>query len=73
MDVIAHQHVAMQCAMRIEQCFVQQVQVVIPAGVIQGAGQAVVASLDDVLRDTRQVESRESGHAPSIGAWPGRR
>jgi hypothetical protein len=59
--------------MRVEQCFAQQVQVAVPVGVIQEAGQAVVAALDDVLRDTGQVESRESGYAPSIGRWPGRR
>ncbi|EIM00736.1 hypothetical protein UUA_06249, partial [Rhodanobacter thiooxydans LCS2] len=58
-DVIVHQRVAMQCAVCVEQCFAQQVQVAMPVGVIQEAGQAVVASLDDVLRDTRQVESRE--------------
>jgi hypothetical protein len=37
---------------------VQQVQVALPVAVIKKAGQPVVAALDDMLRNAREVESR---------------
>lgn len=64
--VVVHQHPAMQVATGLVQGFGQQVQVGAAVRIIQKAGQAVVAALDDVLRDAGQVESGLSGHARSV-------
>lgn len=48
-DVVVHQHVRVQYAACFQQRLSEQVQVAAAVGVIQEAGQAVVATLDDVL------------------------
>jgi len=49
--VVVHQHVGVQLAARIEQCLKQQREVTLPIVIIQKAGQAIVAALNDVLRN----------------------
>jgi hypothetical protein len=51
MHVVVHQHIGVQCAVGSEQRLAQQIEVTTAVVVIQEAGQAVVAALDDVLGD----------------------
>ena len=62
-DVVVHEHVGVQCAAGGEQRLAEQVQVAVAVVVIQKAGQAVVAALDDMLGNAREVESGLPGHA----------
>lgn len=66
--VVVHQHVGMQLAAGGEQRFAQQVAIADAVGIVEEAGQAVVAALDDVLRDAGQVESGLASHARSVAA-----
>lgn len=59
--------------MRLEQRFVEKVQVAATIGRIEKAWQSIVTALHDMLRDAWQVESRLSGHRPRIGARTRRR
>lgn len=65
-DVVVHQHVRMQLAAASEQRFAQQVPIAGAVGVVQDAGQAVVAALDDVLRNAGQVNA---GRRAMRAAW----
>lgn len=67
MDVVIHQYVRVQSAPCVEQCFAKLRQVMLPIVVVAKAGQAIVATLNNVLRNTGQVESRLSGHRIRIG------
>jgi hypothetical protein len=66
MDVVVHQHVGMQRDVSTEQGFVQQMQIAPPVDVIEEAGQAIVAALDDMLRDMRKIEPGQACHAASF-------
>lgn len=55
--MIVHQHVGVQMAFGIQQELAQEGQVAPAVVVIEEAGQAVVPTLDDVLRDVCKVES----------------
>lgn len=68
MDVVVHQYVGMQCAARLRQHPVEQLHVVVAIGIVEEAGQAVVAALDHMLGNIGQVEAGLSGHEPSIAA-----
>ncbi len=67
-DVVVHQDVRVQLAACFEQCFAQQGQVTLSIFIVEKAGQAIVPSLDNVLRNSGQVESWLSGHRLSVGA-----
>lgn len=56
--MVAHQYVGMQGTAVPEQCFFQALQITLPILVIEEARQAVVATLDHMLR-----------HAGKVGAW----
>jgi hypothetical protein len=66
MDVVVHQHIGMQRDVGVEQGFAQQMQIAPPVGVIEEAGQAIVAALDDVLRYVGKIESGQACHAASF-------
>lgn len=61
MDVIVHQRHVIE--RRLPSAPPQQVQVVQPVPIIEAARQPAVVALHDVLRDTRQIESRRASHA----------
>lgn len=63
MHVVFHQHVSMQMALRVNQCLTQQRELMKTILIIKETRQAIVATLHDVLRDFREVNSGESGHA----------
>ena len=73
MNVIVHQHISVQSAACIQQRFAQQGDIALSIVLVEKAGQAVVAALDDVLRNAGQVESWLSGHAPRIASGAFRR
>lgn len=58
MRVIVHQDVSVQDAFRLEHGFTQQRQIAEPIRIIQKAREAIVAPLDDVLRNRGQVKAR---------------
>lgn len=62
-NVVIHQHVGMQRAATRGKCLAENDQVVPPIVIIEEAGQAVVAALDQVLDNAREVEAGKSGHA----------
>jgi hypothetical protein len=51
MNMVVHQHVGMKVAACVQQSFMQELQVTAPVVVIKKAGEAVVAWLDDMLRN----------------------
>lgn len=57
----------MQLAAGVEQRFAQAPQVASSIRSIESAGETMVAALDNVLRNTGQVESRLSGHCLRMG------
>lgn len=61
--MVVHQNPAMQPATGVVQGLGQQVQVGVPVRIVQETGQAVVATLDDVLGNAGQVKTGLSGHA----------
>lgn len=65
--VVVHQYVCMQCAAGSEQRLAQQIQITTAVVVAQEAGQAVIAALDDMLREGL-VESELSG---PVDHWAG--
>ena len=67
MDVVVHQYVRVQIAPCVEQCFAKQGQVALPIIVVEKAGQSIVTSLDNVLRNAGQVASWLSGHSLRMG------
>src|SRR6185437_17063668 len=67
-DVVVHQDVGVQRAAGVLQRLVENTQVAVPIAVIQKARQAIVATLDNVLRDAGQVEAWLSSHAASFTA-----
>lgn len=69
-NVIVHEHVGMKKATRVQQRVAEQMQITLPVGVIEKAGEAIVASLHDVLRNAGQIESRKSGHEASVATHP---
>src|SRR3546814_4637045 len=72
-DMIVHQDIGMQTAVRRRQRLPQELQVAQSIAIIQEAGQAVVATLHYVLRDVGQVEAGEAGHVwehAGLGGWP---
>lgn len=62
-DVIVHEHVGVQFAASVEQRLAQQRQVTSSIDLIEKAGEAVIAALDNMLRNAGQVESRSSAVA----------
>src|SRR5699024_4228332 len=66
MDVVVHQYIGMQSALGRKQCFVKQGPVALTVDVVEKAGQAVVAALNNMLRDVREIESGLSSHAPTM-------
>ena len=52
MHMVVHQHIGVQFAASGEQRVVEQVQVSMTICLIEKAGQAIVAALHDMLRDT---------------------
>lgn len=65
--VIFHQDVGVQSATCVEQRFAQKCRIALPIVIVKKAGQSIVAALDNVLGNLRQVESRLSGHRVRIG------
>ncbi|WP_235974268.1 hypothetical protein [Luteimonas deserti] len=61
--MIVHQNAGVQLHACCGQCFPQQMEIVQSVAVIEKSRQAVVPALHDVLRDTRQIESRHATHA----------
>jgi hypothetical protein len=51
-------------------CFAQFLTVMQGVGVIGKAGLAIVAALDDVLRDAGQVDAGDPGHVAGSGGGP---
>nr|WP_264162550.1 hypothetical protein [Burkholderia cepacia] len=70
-NVIVHEHVGVKKATRVRQLVAEQMQITLPVGVIEKAGEAIVTSLLDVLRNAGQIESRKSGHEASMATRPG--
>lgn len=70
-DVVVHQHIGVEPAIVGEQRLAQQMAVAGAVGIVQETGQAVVAALHDVSRDTGKIESPLACHATSIA--PARR
>jgi uncharacterized protein len=68
MGVVAHQQIGVLCATITRLCFAKVLRVLRPILVVRKARQAVVAALNNVLRDTAKVESREPDHVVSIPA-----
>lgn len=66
-DLVVHQHAGVQSAASVEQRLARHGQVASPIGIIWKAGKAVVAALDNVLRNSGKVESGLSGHCLRIG------
>ncbi|WP_367651071.1 hypothetical protein [Burkholderia cepacia] len=60
----------MKKATRVQQRIAEQMQITLPVGVIEKAGEAIVTPLHDVLRNARQIESRKSGHGASVATHP---
>ena len=67
MHMVVHQDVRVQLATCVEQCLAKQREVALPIVVVEKAGQAIVAALDNVLRNAGKVESWLSGHRVRIG------
>ncbi|GGZ60706.1 hypothetical protein GCM10008101_13350 [Lysobacter xinjiangensis] len=63
MHVVRHQHVGMHVAAVLERRLAELLPVLLIVRIARKAWLPVVATLDDVLRDAWQIESRESGHA----------
>ncbi len=62
-NVVVHQRVGIQRAATCRQSLAENDPVVPPISNIEEAGQAVVAALDHVLGNAREVEAGKSGHA----------
>ena len=60
--MIAHQDVGMERAAVSQQSRVKSLQIALPVIVVKKARQAIVAALDNVLKDAWKVRSRKSGH-----------
>lgn len=69
-NVIVHEHVSMKKAPRVQQRIAEQMQITLPVGVIEKAGEAIVTPLHDVLRNTGQIESSKSGLEASVATHP---
>lgn len=65
-DVIVHQHPSMQRTAGALQALAQQLPIARPVHVVQDAGQAVVAALHHLLRNTGQVQTGQAGHGASL-------
>jgi len=63
MDMVVHQDIGMQVALRPGQRLAQEVEVAQSIAIVEEAGQAVVAALHHVLRDAGQVDTGEASHA----------
>ena len=59
---MSREHVSVQSAFGVEQGFAQQGQIAAAVEVVEKAGQGVVATLHDVLRNVWQVESWKACH-----------
>jgi hypothetical protein len=68
MDMVVHQHIGVQLAAACMQRIFEQMQVAQSVAVIQKAGQAIVAPLHDVLRNTGKVDAGQSGHDNESGS-----
>lgn len=55
MHMVVHQHICVQPASRVEQCFAKQRQVALAIVVVEKARQTIVAALNDVLRNVGKV------------------
>jgi hypothetical protein len=62
-DMVVHQHPAMQAATAVVQCFGQQVQIGASVRIVQKAGHAIVAALNDVLGNAKKINPRLSDPA----------
>lgn len=62
-DVVGHQHVRMDCAAFAQRDFIEVVQIAPIVAGREEAGLAIVAALDDVLRDAGEIESWWARHA----------
>ncbi|WP_261985589.1 hypothetical protein [Burkholderia cepacia] len=69
-NVIVHEHVGVKKATRVQQRIAEQMQITLPVGVIEKAGEAIVTPLHDVLRNAGQIESRKSGHESNVATHP---
>lgn len=71
-DMVVHQDVGMQAAMRRGQRLPQKLQVAQSIAIVEEAGQAIVAPLNYVLRDAGKIDTGEAGHAcehARAGGW----
>lgn len=69
--VIVHQHVGVQLTAKACQRTPQALQIALTIIVIQKTGQAIVATLDDMLGDTGKVRTRMASHATQTAQhWP---
>lgn len=68
--MIVHEHVGVKKATRVQQRIAEQMQITLPVGVIEKAGEAIVTPLHDVLRNAGQIESRKSGHEANVATHP---
>jgi hypothetical protein len=67
MHVIVHQHAGVQAAAGCQKRLPQQMEMACTVGLIEEARKAIVAALNDVLRNAGKVEARLTGHRSSVG------
>ena len=73
--MVGHQHIRMNATSACERCLLQAAQVTPIVGGSQEAGLSVVAALDNVLRDTGEFDTWQSGHGKQAegATWAVRR
>ena len=69
-DVVGHQHVRMHGTAFAQRDFAQVLQVAHPVDVSKEARLAIIAALDDMLRDLGEVESWLARHESVLAVTP---
>ena len=64
--MVGHQHIGVHGAVMLQRGFAQFLSVVQVVGVIGEAGLAVIAALDDMLRDAGKVDA---GYPSNVPIW----
>ena len=62
MHVIGHQHIRMQCAIRLCQRLIEPAQIADVVALTEKAGRAIVAALHDVQGNPVEMEARAARH-----------
>ncbi len=71
--MVVHQRAGVQGHVGIEHGFAQQMQIAVPIIVTEEAGQAIVATLDDMVRYAGEIETGQASHIASFAGWAGLR